>query len=66
MTGTVRSNRPNPCKDCPDRYPGCSDHCQKPEHEAWKAEQKMIRENKKNYQCPIWTHGDRDNRRKWK
>lgn len=64
MTETIFSKRPNPCKDCSDRYPGCSDHCKKPEHKAWEAEQQLIRENKKSYRSPIWKHGDRDCRRK--
>ena len=26
-----------PCRDCEDRYPGCSDRCKKEEFKAWKA-----------------------------
>ena len=30
---------PSPCKDCTKetgRYPGCHDHCTKPEYKAWR------------------------------
>lgn len=54
MTEAIHNHRPNPCKGCPDRYPGCSDHCKKPERQAWKAEQEKIRENRRNYQSPAW------------
>lgn len=27
---------PVPCQDCPDRYPGCSGHCDR--YKAWKAD----------------------------
>ena len=50
----LENERPNPCKDCLDRYPACSDHCKKPEKLAWKAEQEKIRENRKNYRSPAW------------
>lgn len=30
------TNMPFPCKDCPDRYPGCHDHCE--QYKAAKAE----------------------------
>lgn len=43
----ARSGGGNPCKGCPDRYTACSDHCKKPDFIAWKAEQKMIRENRR-------------------
>lgn len=54
MTETICNNRPNPCKGCPDRYPGCEDHCEKPAHKAWKAEQEIIKENRKRYRSPAW------------
>lgn len=54
MIETVCNHRPNPCRGCPDRYPACQDHCQKPERLAWKAEQEKIRENRKNYRAPAW------------
>ena len=60
MTETIRSQRPGPCKGCPGRVIACSDHCKKPEYLAWKEEQETIRRNKRNYQCPVWKHGDRD------
>ena len=40
MVETIHSNRYNPCKGCPDRYPACSDHCRKQAYLDWKAEQK--------------------------
>lgn len=64
MTETIINQRFNPCKGCPDRYPGCSDHCRKPQKLAWEAEQVRIRENRKKYTCPIWKHGDRDSRKR--
>ena len=67
MTETLRSNRPNPCHGCPDRYRACSDTCKKPEYLKWKAEQELIRQNRKNYEShntPIWKHGDRDSRKR--
>ena len=54
----------SPCKDCHDRYPACSGHCEKPEYLEWKAEQEIIRQNRKKYKPPIWKHGDRDPRRR--
>lgn len=42
----IRSGRNNPCRGCPDRYPGCSDHCTKPEKLAWNEEQETIRRNR--------------------
>lgn len=65
MTETIFSKRPNPCKDCSDRYPGCSDRCKKPEHEAWKAEQQLIRENRKKHTSPVWA-SEESRVRKWK
>lgn len=35
-----------PCYGCPDRYPGCSDHCRKPDFLAWKEKRKKIAEAK--------------------
>lgn len=32
-----------PCMGCPDRYPGCSDHCQKIRFRAWKYQQELQR-----------------------
>lgn len=39
----------NPCKGCPDRYTACSDHCKKQEFLAWQAEQKKIRDTRRDY-----------------
>jgi hypothetical protein len=33
-----------PCKGCPDRYPGCHDHC--PRYAEYKAEREAIREQR--------------------
>lgn len=65
MSGTVSNNRPNPCKGCNDRYPGCQDHCRKPEHQAWMAEQEKIRENRRNYKGSVWSRKE-SYVRKWK
>lgn len=40
-------NRKAPCKGCQDRYPGCSDRCEKEEFLDWKEEQRVIREARK-------------------
>lgn len=60
MTETIRSKRPGPCKGCPDRYPGCSDHCQKPEHLAWREELARIKKAKDNYRQPAWARAEMD------
>lgn len=60
MTETIRSKRPGPCMGCPDRYPGCSDHCQKPEYLAYREELARIRKAKKEYQNPAWTTSEMD------
>ena len=56
MTETFNNYRKNPCKGCPDRYPACSDHCQKPDFLKWKEEQALIRKNKQAYYPPSWKH----------
>jgi endogenous inhibitor of DNA gyrase (YacG/DUF329 family) len=56
MTETFHSNRYNPCRGCPDRYPACSDHCRKPEYQAWKDEQKKIKAARQAYMPPKWQH----------
>lgn len=56
MTETLRSNRPNPCKGCPDRYTACADHCRKPEYLAHKEEQERIRKARRAYYNPVWAH----------
>lgn len=53
-----------PCKDCPDRYTACSDHCRKPAFLKWKQKKAIIRKNQEKYICPIWKYGDRDSRKK--
>lgn len=65
MTETLTNNRHNPCKGCQDRYTACSDHCQKPEFLAWKAEQAKIRAAKRAYREPVWINDSPyDKRRK--
>ena len=54
MTQTFAARRYNPCKGCQDRYPACSDHCEKPEFLAWKEEQALIRKNRRDYRPPAW------------
>lgn len=49
MRTTMRNGRFNPCKDCPDRYIACSDHCPKPDFQAWKQEQERIRAARREY-----------------
>ncbi len=44
---TVADTRHAPCKGCPDRYPACSDHCQKPEFLAFRADRARIRETQR-------------------
>lgn len=46
MAENLNRGRKNPCYGCPDRYPACSDHCMKPDFQAWRDEQKKIRENR--------------------
>lgn len=58
MTETIRNQRYNPCKGCPDRYPACSGHCQKPAFLEWKAEQEKIRQARKAYMPPKWKHDE--------
>ena len=58
MTDISRNSRLNPCMGCPDRYPACSDHCQKPEFHDYKTEQEKIKENRRKYWPPIWKRGE--------
>lgn len=39
----------NPCKDCPDRFTACSDHCRKPDYLAYRQRQETIRKNRAAY-----------------
>lgn len=44
----------SPCKDCPERFLACSDHCPKDErggfgYKAWKAKLEEVKENRKAY-----------------
>lgn len=43
MTDQERDIRNKPCYGCPDRYPACSDHCQKPEFLALKEKRETYR-----------------------
>ena len=56
MITTITSERKNPCKGCPDRYTACSDHCKKDAFLKWKAEQDLIRKNRKAYSQSIWSN----------
>lgn len=49
MAESFWRNRPNPCKDCPDKVSACSDKCRKDAFLKWKAEQATIRENRRKY-----------------
>lgn len=53
-----------PCKGCAERYPGCSDHCEKEDFLAWKAEQERIRENRRKYRSPAWLFREQNDRRR--
>lgn len=56
MPTAYQNDRYNPCHKCPDRYPACSGHCQKPEFLEWKEEQEKIRKARKDYRPPKWKH----------
>lgn len=52
----------SPCRDCPERFTACSDHCPKDErgeygYKAWKeryqAQQKHLKENKYRMTIPM-------------
>ncbi len=47
MTEQKRDIRNKPCYGCPDRYPACSDHCQKPEFLALKEKREKFREEQR-------------------
>ena len=63
MSKSPFPGRNTPCNGCPDRHEACWGHCQKPDYLAWRKELETIRNNRKNYICPIWTHGDSDPRK---
>jgi endogenous inhibitor of DNA gyrase (YacG/DUF329 family) len=44
-----KSRDVGPCYGCPDRYPACSAYCKKPEYLNWRAEQEVIKENRRAY-----------------
>jgi len=37
----------NPCKDCPNRYPGCHSKCE--QYKAWKQEWDKLKEKERIY-----------------
>ncbi len=37
----------NPCKDCPDRYPGCHAKCER--YKSWKKEWDELKEKERIY-----------------
>jgi len=37
----------NPCKDCPNRYPGCHSKCER--YKAWKQEWDKLKEKERIY-----------------
>lgn len=52
----------SPCRDCPERFPACSDHCPKDErgeygYKAWKeryqAQQKHLKETGNRFSVPM-------------
>lgn len=47
MKEQKRDIRNKPCYGCPDRYPACSDHCQKPEFLALKEKREKYREEQR-------------------
>ena len=58
MITTITSERKNPCKGCPDRYTACSDHCKKDAFLKWKAEQDLIRKNRRAYNDSVWSRSE--------
>lgn len=61
MCFDIRSSRGgNPCNGCPDRYPGCSGHCRKPEYLAYREEQARIKKAKEAYHSPAWVSPEMD------
>ena len=40
------------CKDCPDRYIGCHQHCET--YKAFKAEKDRVRENEKQFKQNLY------------
>ena len=61
---SIMGSRIKPCKGCPDRYPGCADHCEKEAFLEWKAEQEKIRENRRKYVSPAWMRQEPFDRRR--
>ena len=61
MTFDIRDSRGgNPCHGCPDRYPGCADHCTKPEYLKYRAEQARIKAARDAYRPPAWVSPEMD------
>ena len=54
MNDPSEKGRFNPCRGCPKRVPGCSDKCKEPAFLKWKAEQDLIRKNRKAYNEGCW------------
>lgn len=40
----MQNDKKNPCHNCPDRHPGCSADCEKPEYLEYKRKEKEKRE----------------------
>jgi hypothetical protein len=59
--------RSSPCKDCPERFIACSDHCPKDErgeygYKAWRADlavEKKARQEYNQRQLDYWTESKR-------
>jgi hypothetical protein len=61
-------NIPCPCKDCPERFIACSDHCPKDDrgeygYKAWKAEMAELKKAMKTQNSIAYTAAKR--RAKW-
>lgn len=48
-----QDRKEKPCLNCPDRTPGCSDHCKKPDFLNFRAKQAKIREAQQREKA-IW------------
>ena len=48
-----------PCHGCPDRYPACSDHCDKPEYLEWLAKKALVDKNRKAYEYSSYIYNEK-------
>lgn len=55
-----------PCKGCTDRYPACSDHCEKEAFKKWREKTKKAREAERKHRMSMDTFSDENKKRMWK